>query len=147
MQHAKQVEILKELMSQVDEKRNVDAGVMYESPASSYTCPDMASREWEAFFRDHAEIIGLSGDLPNPGSFMTVDDFGTPVLAYRDAEGNFRAFLNACRHWGVKLVTEERGEKARFLAHSMPGPMTIPALCWRSRRPVISAPSTSRPWA
>jgi phenylpropionate dioxygenase-like ring-hydroxylating dioxygenase large terminal subunit len=114
MQHAKQVEILKELMSQIDEKRNVDAGALYENPVSSYTCPDMATREWEAFFRDHPQIIGLTGDLPAPGSFMTIDDFGTPVLACRDADGNFRAFLNACRHRGVKLVVEERGEKARF---------------------------------
>ncbi|MDG2286440.1 MAG: aromatic ring-hydroxylating dioxygenase subunit alpha, partial [Alphaproteobacteria bacterium] len=114
MEQAKQVEILKELMSQVDEKRNVDAGVMYESSVSSYTCPDMAAREWDVFFRDHAQIIGLSGDLPNPGSFMTVDDFGTPVLACRDTDRNFRAFLNACRHRGVKLVTEERGDKTRF---------------------------------
>ena len=114
MQQAKQVEILKELMAQIDEKRNVDAGIMLENPVTSYTCPDMAAREWAAFFRDHPQIIGLTGDLPTPGSFMTVEDFGTPVLACRDAEGNFRAFLNACRHRGVKLVTEERGEKARF---------------------------------
>lgn len=114
MERVKQIEILKELMSQVDEKRNVDAGRMVENPVASYTCPDMAAREWEMFFRDHPQIIGLTGDLPTPGSFMTVDDFGTPVLACRDAEGNFRAFLNACRHRGVKLVTEERGEKTRF---------------------------------
>ena len=43
MQHAKQVKILKELMSQIDEKRNVDAGVMVENPVSSYVCPDMAA--------------------------------------------------------------------------------------------------------
>ena len=114
MEHAKQVEVLKELMSQIDEKRNVDAGVMVENPVASYTCPDMAAREWETFFRDHPQIIGLTGDLPTSGSFMTVEDFGTPVLACRDTDGKFRAFLNACRHRGVKLVTEERGKKARF---------------------------------
>jgi phenylpropionate dioxygenase-like ring-hydroxylating dioxygenase large terminal subunit len=114
MHQAKQLEILKELIAQIDEKRTVDAGVMVENPVSSYTCPDMAAREWETFFRDHPQIIGLTGDLPTPGSFVTVEDFGTPVLACRDAEGKFRAFLNACRHRGVKLVTEERGEKTRF---------------------------------
>jgi hypothetical protein len=45
MEHAKQVEILKELMPQIDEKRNVDAGVMVENPVANYTCPDMAARE------------------------------------------------------------------------------------------------------
>ena len=114
MQQAKQIEILKELMSQVSEKRNVDAGVMMRNPVSSYICADRASREWETFFRQHPQIIGLSGDLPKPGSFFTVDDFGTPVLACRDADGTYRAFLNACRHRGVKLVSETMGERARF---------------------------------
>jgi len=114
MDQIKQIAILKELMAQVDEKRNVDAGRMVENPVSSYTCADMAAREWETFFRDHPQVIGLSGDLPAPGTFMTVDDFGTPVLVCRDAGGHFRAFLNACRHRGVKLVNETRGEQARF---------------------------------
>jgi len=109
-----QIRILKELLAQVDENRNVDAGVMVENPVLSYTCPEIASREWEVFFREHPQIIGLSADLPVPGAFMTVDDFGTPVLACRDSEGRFRAYLNACRHRGVKLVTDARGEKTRF---------------------------------
>ncbi len=107
-------EILKELMSQIDEKRNVDVGVMYQNPVASYTCPDMAAREWDCLFRNHPQMIGLSGDLPTPGHFITVDDFGTPVLACRDPNGRFRAFLNACRHRGVQLVNEKRGERTRF---------------------------------
>lgn len=114
MQQTKQVEILKELMRQIDSKQNADAGIMYRNPVASYTCPDMAAQEWDALFRNHPQMIGLSGELPEPGSFFTVNDFGTPVLACRDSEGRFRAFLNACRHRGVQLVTEERGKKVRF---------------------------------
>ena len=114
MQHATQVTILKELMRQIDGKVNVDAGVMYKNPVSAYTCTDLAAKEWQTFFRNHPQLIGLSGDLPGPGSFFTADDFGTPVLATRDDDGKFRAFLNACRHRGVRLVNEERGEKTRF---------------------------------
>ncbi len=114
MQQAKQVEILKELMRQVDEKVNVDAGIMYRNPISSYTCPDIAAREWQEFFRSYPQMVGLSGDLPTSGSYFTSDDFGVPVLATRDKSGHFHAFLNVCRHRGVKLVTEERGEKTRF---------------------------------
>ena len=109
-----QISIIKELMSQLDEGRNVDAGVQYKMPTNAYVCADTARREQEAFFRNHPQLIGLSGDLPAPSSFITVDDFGVPILATRDKNGKFHAFLNACRHRSVKVATEERGTKSVF---------------------------------
>ncbi|MCS5618601.1 MAG: aromatic ring-hydroxylating dioxygenase subunit alpha [Myxococcota bacterium] len=114
MKHEAQVSILKELMSQLDEGRNVDAGVMYRNPTSVYNDTELAERERETFFRDHPQLIALSGSLPGPGSYMTVDDFGVPVLATRDRDGKFRAFVNACRHRGARLA-EGRGEQNRFV--------------------------------
>ena len=108
-----ELSILDELLRQLDEKRNVDAGVMVRNPTSVYTCPEVAQREREAFFRDHPQLIALSGSLPKPGSFMTVDDFGIPILATRDADGRFRAFVNACRHRGAR-VAEGHGEATHF---------------------------------
>ena len=103
MDHTKQIEILSELLRQLDEHVNVDAGVILRNPTFVYTCSDLANREWGKFFQDHAQLIGLSKDLPKPGCFMTVDDFGIPVLATRDSEGRFRAFLNSCRHRGTRV--------------------------------------------
>ncbi len=114
MKQETQVEILKELMRQVDEGKNIDAGVQYRMPMTSYVCPEIAAKEWDMFFLNHPQLIGLSGELPEPGSFLTIDDFGTPVLATRDNDGNFRAFLNACRHRGVRVSQEERGRKNVF---------------------------------
>ena len=93
-----QISIIKELMSQLDEGRNVDAGVQFKMPTDSYVCPERASREQQEFFRNHPQLIGLSGDLPSPGSYLTNDDIGVPILATRDKDGVFHAFLNACRH-------------------------------------------------
>lgn len=56
-----------------------------------------------------------SGALKASGSYFTTDDFGTPVLATRDDEGRFRAFLNACRHRGVRVANEPRGKARRFM--------------------------------
>ena len=106
--------ILDELLRQLDEGRNVDAGVMYRNPTASYTCPDIARREQELFFRDHPQLIALSGSLPEPGSYLTVEDFGVPVLATRDSSGRFRAFVNACRHRGAR-VAEGAGKSAAFM--------------------------------
>ena len=115
MEHALQVEILKELMQQLDEGKNVDAGVQYRMPTQSYVCAETAARERQEFFQKHPQFIGLSQDLPEPGTFFTMDDFGTPILATRDKAGQFHAFLNACRHRSVKVASEERGKKSVFM--------------------------------
>ena len=115
MEHALQVEILKELMQQLDEGKNIDAGVMYRMPTNAYVCPEQAALEQERFFKNHPQLIGLSGDLPEPGSYFTMDDFGTPLLATRDKNGEFHAFLNACRHRSVRVASEERGKKNVFM--------------------------------
>ena len=93
----------------------MDAGVRYRAPTDAYVSPEMAEQEWASFFQGHPQLIGLAGDLPEPGSFFTTDDFGTPVLATRDDEGRFRAFLNACRHRGVRVANEPRGDTRRFM--------------------------------
>ena len=108
------VNILKELIRQVEEGKNIDAGVQYRMSTSPYVCPEVARKEWDLLFRNHPQLIGLSGDLPEIGSYMAIDDFGTPVLATRDNSGQFRAFLNACRHRAVRLTQEDRGRKNVF---------------------------------
>ena len=98
MKHDLQVAIIKELMSQLDKGKNVDAGVQYKMPTNSYVCPDIAARERQSFFLDHPQLIGLSGDLPQARSYLTFDDFCVPILAPRDNDGQFPAFFNACPH-------------------------------------------------
>ena len=56
----------------------------------------------------------MSGDLPEKGSFLTSEDWGVRILATRDGEGRFRAFLNACRHRGVAVESEPRGRRTRL---------------------------------
>ena len=115
MEHKKQVEILTEVMRQLDKGDTADAGCHYQLSANTYTCPDLAQREYRDLFQGHPQMIGLSQDLPEPGSYLTLDDFGTPILATRDKDGKFRAMLNACRHRSVKVASEERGKKSVFM--------------------------------
>ncbi|NWH07801.1 MAG: aromatic ring-hydroxylating dioxygenase subunit alpha [Alphaproteobacteria bacterium] len=115
MRHEQQVHILEQLMQQLDECRNVDAGVQVRQPTIAYVDRQLAEREWRELFQNHAQLIGLSGDLPKANSYFTVDDFGVPVLATRDSQGRFRAYLNACRHRGVRLTKSNRGETQLFV--------------------------------
>ena len=67
MEKQEQIRLVRELMQRLDDGTNVDAGVVLRNPSSAYTCPDLAAREWQTFFRTHPQVIGLSGDLPEPG--------------------------------------------------------------------------------
>ncbi len=107
--------MIKELLARIDSGTNVDAGGLRKNPVDVYTDADLAQREWNEFFTARPQLVGLSGDLPEPGSFITTDDLGVPVIATRDGGGSFRAFVNSCRHRGAVLVEDERGTSRRFV--------------------------------
>lgn len=114
MKHADQIAVLKELINQIDTKTTCDAGRVLINPTSSYTDKALAEQELKTFFDGHAQVIGLSPELPKAGSYLTNNDLGMPILATRDKNGKFHAFVNACRHRGAQLTDETRGEKNRF---------------------------------
>ena len=114
MQHDTQIRLIEEMLVRLDAGVNIDEGGIRRNPTSVYTDPDLAKREWNTFFRQHPQVIGLSGDLPTPGSFFTVSDFGIPIIASRTHDGTFVAMVNACRHRGTLVVDDERGSARRF---------------------------------
>ena len=114
MRHEVQVQLIKQLETHLDASTNVDGGGLMLNPTQVNIDPELAEREWHEFFVGHPQVIGLTGDLPASGSFMTVDDLGVPILATRDQEGQVRAFVNSCRHRGSLLETQERGEAKNF---------------------------------
>ena len=114
MRHEVQVQLIKQLETHLDASTNVDGGGLMLNPTHVYIDSELAEREWNEFFVGHPQVIGLTGDLPASGSFMTVDDLGVPILATRDEEGQFRAFVNSCRHRGTLVETRERGEVKNF---------------------------------
>ena len=109
-----QTRLLKGLLNHLDEKTNVDAGGIIKAPAETYTSKERFDLEWDLFFQDYPQIIGMSGDLAEPNSFITIEDFGSPIIATRDADGKFKAFANVCSHRGAQIETEKKGLKSKF---------------------------------
>ena len=85
-----------------------------KTPADTYTSKERFDLEWNSFFKDYPQIIGMSGDLAEPNSFLTIEDFGSPIIATRDAHGKFKAFANVCSHRGAQIETEKNGIKSKF---------------------------------
>lgn len=70
-------------------------------------------REVEVLFRGRPLVLALSGALPGPETYRTVDICGTPILLARDGAGRVRSFANVCRHRGVR-VADGGGAAKRF---------------------------------
>ena len=49
-------------------------------------------------------MVGLSGLLPEKGSYATVDVGGRSVILTRDEQGQAAAMLNVCRHRGAEIT-------------------------------------------
>ena len=71
-------------------------------------------KEKAELFRQTPLLLGFSNDLPESGSFMLNEDLDVSVLLTRTADGQVKAFLNACSHRGAKLTEEPCGNRGRF---------------------------------
>jgi choline monooxygenase len=105
--------LVRRLIDHIEHKTTDLCDGVMEVPADVYTSPEHLASEIDVLFRGYPLLFCLSGALPRPGAFHTVDICGTPVLVTRDQDGRVHAFLNACRHRGVRVV-DGCGEARRF---------------------------------
>jgi len=74
-------------------------------PTDFATDPVRWEREREQFFERGAHVIAWSGELAGPGSFLTREVYGVPVLVTRDGGRALRAFRNVCTHRGAEVAS------------------------------------------
>lgn len=83
-------------------------------PVANFTRPDHLEKEL-AVFRRQPLIAATSSEVAEPGSFMTRDLLGTPILIVRQKDGSVAVFRNMCRHRGGKVEQAESGKKPFFV--------------------------------
>jgi len=81
-------------------------------PVVNYTEPAIRDAEVARLFRPLPLIAGHASELQR-GEVKANDDYGVPILLARDADGGFRAFLNVCRHRGMRLVANTGAAEPR----------------------------------
>lgn len=96
------------------------AAAITRNPVSAYVSEERLARERDLLFRQEPMLIGLSSLVPEPGSYVTDDNTGVPILLLRDRDGTLRAFLNSCRHRGSRLL-DGSGKVRRGFACSYHG--------------------------
>jgi Rieske 2Fe-2S family protein len=82
-------------------------------PGNFYTDPQIFAVEQAKIFERMWFCAARGTDIPNPGSFRTVQVGTESILISRSRRGEVRAFFNVCRHRGAKICTEESGSVTR----------------------------------
>lgn len=114
MDHHQQRELLTRIFALLENQSTDMAPVPSRNPVSAYTSAAQCERERARLFRTGPLLAGLSGDIANPGDWCALNMAGTPILLVRDATGQPRAFLNICRHRGMRVASGRGSGTQRF---------------------------------
>ncbi|UVC07897.1 aromatic ring-hydroxylating dioxygenase subunit alpha [Rhizobium sp. TH2] len=79
-------------------------------PGWTYHSDALLELEKQHVFREHWQIACHISDLPEPGSYLTMDIVGERALILRGQDGVIRGFHNICKHRGSRLVADEQGK-------------------------------------
>ena len=78
----------------------------WHEPVEHYTSQSRYEKEI-ALLRQRPVVFCPSAAIPDGGSYISRTAAGTPLLVVRDNDLQVRAFINACRHRGMKVASGE----------------------------------------
>jgi len=76
-------------------------------PAACYHTDEVLEQETKILFHGQWLGLGRADRFNQNGRFETIDIAGVPLLLINDRDGKLRAFNNACRHRGARLLDGE----------------------------------------
>jgi choline monooxygenase len=85
-------------------------------PYAWYSDEEVLRRERRLIFARSWQYAGRADQVAGPGSYLSTDAGGIPLLVTRDRAGELRAFLNVCRHRGA-VLTEGFGSRETIQCH------------------------------
>src|SRR5690625_1593133 len=82
-------------------------------PIRHFTSEERAQDEIEVM-RSKPLVVAHHSEIPDPGSFITRDVLGTPLLIVRQKDRSVRANINICKHRGGTVECASEGKKRVF---------------------------------
>ncbi|MGZ3444322.1 MAG: aromatic ring-hydroxylating oxygenase subunit alpha [Myxococcaceae bacterium] len=103
---------LRELLAPFDP--SVPLARAHSIPSTWYRDPRLEALERRRVFGDSWQLVARADQLVEPGSFVTVEVAGEPLVVLRDERGSLRAFFNVCRHRAACVVGDAQGTARRL---------------------------------
>ena len=103
---------LKAIVDRYDPNLSVDRASTI--PSSWYTDKNFFHHELETVFSGSWQLAARVDQLTEPGSYVTTDIAGEPIIVVRGNDGELRAFFNVCRHHAAAVMTEPHGKAAQL---------------------------------
>jgi phenylpropionate dioxygenase-like ring-hydroxylating dioxygenase large terminal subunit len=104
MLNARDTRLLERLVERVSSNTSDESAGMIAEDADDFLSPERHARERERLFLRTPQVIGFAGEVREPGSYLSTEVMGTPVLVTRDEHGSLHAFVNACAHRGARVA-------------------------------------------
>jgi len=80
-----------------------------------YTDPALYQIDLDLIWYRDWLFVGHDCEVPDAGSYLTVQIGEYPIIVLRDHDGRIRAFHNSCRHRGSRICTAEHGKSKRLV--------------------------------
>ena len=84
-------------------------------PAARHSSTAWYTHERETLLKALPWFMGHAGDVAEPGTYLTREVFGQPVIVIRGQDGRLRAFVNACLHRRARLTDKRRGRASHLV--------------------------------
>jgi choline monooxygenase len=107
---------MKDSLKEIVSAYNADARLAEAStiPASWYTDERVFEIEKQTVFSQSWQMAARVDQLTQPGSYVTTEIAGEPVVIVHGRDNVVRGFFNVCRHHAAAVMTEAEGQ-----AHQM----------------------------
>lgn len=115
MKLEQQKQIIQTVFNQLDKQKNKEDadGITYQIDANRYHSRERLAKEKEIIFKNYPIMVGAATSLKKEGDYFLHDLTGLPIMVIKSKDGQVRAFLNMCRHRGVRLLDEKEGHVKR----------------------------------
>ena len=97
-------EVIDRVFEHIDNGTTDLGTAQWHEPVEHYTSQSRYEQEI-VLLRQRPVVFCPSAAVPDAGSFISRTAAGTPLLVVRDNDLKVRAFINACRHRGMKVAS------------------------------------------